>query len=65
MAERSVIPIEENQHSLVAKICNPWTWRLANVVMALFFALAAFVQVSIKICLLTYFLLRFKSGKLQ
>ncbi|XP_073245025.1 transmembrane protein 220-like isoform X1 [Porites lutea] len=44
MAERSVIPIEENQHSVVAKICNPRTWRLANVVMALFFALAAYVQ---------------------
>lgn len=65
MAERSVIPIEETHHSLVAKICNPWTWRLANVVMALFFALAAYVQVSIKICLLTYSLLRFKAGKLQ
>lgn len=65
MAERSVIPVEENQHSLVAKICNPWTWRLANVVMALFFALAAYVQVSIKICLLKYFLLRFKARKLQ
>ena len=54
MAEQSVIPVEENQHSLVAKICNPWTWRLANVVMALFFALAAYVQVSIKICCIVY-----------
>ena len=65
MGERSVIPIEENQHSVVAKICNPWTWRLANVVMALFFALAAYVQVSIKICLLKCFLLRSKVRKLQ
>ncbi|XP_073245026.1 transmembrane protein 220-like isoform X2 [Porites lutea] len=53
MAERSVIPIEENQHSVVAKICNPRTWRLANVVMALFFALAAYVQLMYAIpCLL-------------
>ena len=54
MGERSVIRIEENQHSVVAKICNPWTWRLANVVMALFFALAAYVQVSIEICCIVY-----------
>ena len=47
MAEWNTIPIDQgNQQSLPSKMCSPWTWRLANGVMALFFALAAYVQVS-------------------
>ena len=45
MAECSTIPVQDNQQLLV-KICHPWTWRIANVSMAVFFALAAYVQVS-------------------
>ena len=45
MAECSAIPILDNRQLLV-KICHPWTWRIANVFMAVFFSLAAYVQVS-------------------
>ena len=47
MAEWSAIPIQDNQQ-LLAKICNPWTWRIANGFMAVFFGLAAYVQVSLE-----------------
>ena len=33
-----------------SKVCSPWTWRLANGFMAVFFALSAYVQV----CLIWY-----------
>lgn len=46
MAESSTIPIQDNQQLLV-KICHPLTWRIANVFMAVFFSLAAYVQVSV------------------
>lgn len=45
MAECSAIPILDNRQLLV-KTCHPWTWRIANVFMAVFFSLAAYVQVS-------------------
>ena len=45
MAESSTIPVRDSQQLLV-KICHPWTWRIANVFMAVFFSLAAYVQVS-------------------
>lgn len=45
MAECSAIPILDNRQLLV-KICHPWTWRIANVFMAVFFSLAAYVQIN-------------------
>ena len=48
MAEWTAIPIQENQQLLLAKICHPWTWRIANMLMAVFFSLAAYVQVSVE-----------------
>ena len=51
MVEWSTIGIQENSKSLASKVCNPWTWRLANGVMALFFALAAYVQVCVRFVL--------------
>lgn len=29
-----------------SKVCSPWTWRLANGFMAVFFALSAYVQIN-------------------
>lgn len=49
MAECSTIPVQDN-HQLLVKICHPWTWRIANVFMAVFFSLAAYVQVSVFVC---------------
>ena len=48
MAEWSTVPIEDKQQLLIGKVCNPWTWRVANGFMAVFFALAAYVQVSVR-----------------
>ena len=49
MAEWSTVPIEDSkQQLLIGKVCNPWTWRVANGFMAVFFALAAYVQVSVR-----------------
>lgn len=49
MVECSTIPVQDN-HQLLVKICHPWTWRIANVFMAVFFSLAAYVQVSVFVC---------------
>ncbi|XP_068673769.1 transmembrane protein 220-like isoform X2 [Montipora foliosa] len=40
--EMSSMPDDKN----ISRVCNPWTWRLANGVMATFFALSAYVQIN-------------------
>ena len=43
MPSWSAIPIPDDKQP--DWICRPWLWRVANGFMAIFFALAAFVQV--------------------
>lgn len=44
--QSSSVTIEDKQETLIGKVCNPWTWRLANGFMALFFAFATYVQLN-------------------
>lgn len=46
MVECSTVQIQENSKSIAVMVCKPWTWRLSNGFMALFFALAAYVQMN-------------------
>lgn len=61
--QSSSVTIEDKQETLIGKVCNPWTWRLANGFMALFFAFATYVQVSVPHFEFIFDILRTRQGK--